>query len=212
MGGAGTVISLHSDISGSPLLATDASGNVLWKENYRPFGERQKNASSSWQNQIWFANKPYDATTGLSYMGARYYNPMIGRFMGVDPKGFDENSIYSFNRYAYANNNPYKFVDPDGRFPVIVFAPFIVSGASALISGTFNAITQYVTTGNVQWRGGGVVDAAGDGAVFGLAGASVAWMSETSPGITIFSLMFSPWTNFVLPYKDSSRSASKLFF
>jgi len=33
-------------------------------------------------------------------MGARYYDPVIGRFMAVDPKGFDEKSLYSFNRYA----------------------------------------------------------------------------------------------------------------
>jgi RHS repeat-associated protein len=145
----------------------------LWKENYRPFGERQKNASSSWQNQIWFANKPYDATTGLSYMGARYYNPMLGRFMGVDPKGFDENSIYSFNRYAYANNNPYKFVDPDGHSPMLVVA--LPMAAGWLIGGTFNAATQYATTGHIQWGGiGGVFDAASDGAMFGLAGAGAA--------------------------------------
>jgi Novel toxin 10 len=35
--------------------------------------------------------------------------------MGIDPVGVDENNVHSHNRYAYANNNPYKFVDPDGR-------------------------------------------------------------------------------------------------
>jgi murein DD-endopeptidase MepM/ murein hydrolase activator NlpD len=48
-------------------------------------------------------------------MGARYYDPIVGRFMGIDPVGFKETNPISFNRYAYANNNPYKFVDPDGR-------------------------------------------------------------------------------------------------
>jgi uncharacterized protein RhaS with RHS repeats len=48
-------------------------------------------------------------------MGARYYNPVLGRFMGVDPVGYSETNIHSHNRYTYANNNPYKFVDPDGR-------------------------------------------------------------------------------------------------
>ena len=36
--------------------------------------------------------------------------------MGIDPVGVDENNVHSHNRYAYANNNPYKFVDPDGRY------------------------------------------------------------------------------------------------
>lgn len=46
-------------------------------------------------------------------MQARYYDPVIGRFYSNDPIAFRD--IHSFNRYAYGNNNPYKFVDPDGK-------------------------------------------------------------------------------------------------
>jgi Bacterial toxin 33 len=35
--------------------------------------------------------------------------------MGIDPVGVDENNVHSHNRYAYGNNNPYRYVDPDGR-------------------------------------------------------------------------------------------------
>jgi RHS repeat-associated protein len=117
---AQTITYFHNDISGSPMLATDASGNVLWKENYRPYGDRLNNQAGSDNNKLWFAGKPQDNSTGLSYMGARYYDPVLGRFMGVDPKGFDEANLHSFNRYAYANNNPYKYVDPDGHSPIDV--------------------------------------------------------------------------------------------
>jgi uncharacterized protein RhaS with RHS repeats len=55
-------------------------------------------------------------------MSARYYNPTLGRFISPDPVHFVEGNIHSFNRYAYANNNPMKFVDPDGRTPVHVAA------------------------------------------------------------------------------------------
>ena len=51
--------------------------------------------------------------TGLVYMQARYYDPVIGRFYSNDPLGY--RGVHSFNRYAYANNNPYKYIDPDGR-------------------------------------------------------------------------------------------------
>ena len=45
-------------------------------------------------------------------MQARYYDPVIGRFYSNDPIGFRD--VHSFNRYAYANNNPYKYTDPTG--------------------------------------------------------------------------------------------------
>ncbi|WP_413889574.1 RHS repeat-associated core domain-containing protein [Candidatus Aalborgicola defluviihabitans] len=51
---------------------------------------------------------------------ARYYDPVLGRFMGVDPATVDPGNVHSFNRYAYANNNPYKYVDPDGHSPIDV--------------------------------------------------------------------------------------------
>jgi len=44
---------------------------------------------------------------------ARYYDPVIGRFYSNDPASFS--NIHNFNRYTYANNNPYKYIDPDGR-------------------------------------------------------------------------------------------------
>lgn len=54
-------------------------------------------------------------------MQARYYDPVIGRFYSNDPVGtmghLSGGNIQGFNRYAYANNNPYKYVDPDGNNP-----------------------------------------------------------------------------------------------
>jgi hypothetical protein len=45
-------------------------------------------------------------------MQARYYDPLLARFMSNDPIGFRD--IHSFNRYLYVNNNPYKYTDPTG--------------------------------------------------------------------------------------------------
>lgn len=110
----------HNDAAGTPMLATTRLGCVRWKETYRPYGERIMRNAASANNGLWFAGKPHDDNTGLSYMGARYYDPVLGRFMGVDPADFNPENVHSFNRYAYANNNPYKFVDPDGHSPVDV--------------------------------------------------------------------------------------------
>jgi uncharacterized protein RhaS with RHS repeats len=54
-------------------------------------------------------------------MQQRYYDPIAGRFLSVDPVVTDWDSGSSFNRYVYAQNNPYKYVDPDGRFGFLAF-------------------------------------------------------------------------------------------
>jgi RHS repeat-associated protein len=117
---AQTVTYLHNDISGSPVIASDAAGNVVWRENYRPYGSKHADSAGSNANAIGFAGKPFDAQTGLGYMGARYYDPTLGRFMGIDPAAADPAQVHSINRYAYAANNPVRYVDPDGHSPLDV--------------------------------------------------------------------------------------------
>jgi len=56
-----------------------------------------------------------DVGTGLVYMQQRYYDPLVGRFLSVDPVATDSKNGWNFNRYNYAANNPYRFTDPDGR-------------------------------------------------------------------------------------------------
>ena len=48
-------------------------------------------------------------------MQQRYYDPVAGRFLSVDPVTTDAKTGGYFNRYVYGNNNPYKYKDPDGR-------------------------------------------------------------------------------------------------
>lgn len=146
-----TITYFHNDSAGTPWLATDQSGNVVWKENYHPYGTPQKNQPSGEGNRLWFGGKPYDADTGLVYMGARYYMPLLGRFTGMDPKEVNPQQIHSFNRYAYANNNPNKYLDPDGKLAETVWDAFNISlGFQSLVSN--------VREGN--WSGA-AVDAAG---------------------------------------------------
>ena len=49
----------------------------------------------------------------------RYYDAGIGRFLPVDPVTAYEKPGQNFNRYWYANDNPYKFTDPNGRVAII---------------------------------------------------------------------------------------------
>jgi len=64
-------------------------------------------------------------------MQARYYDPVIGRFYSNDPVNaatfLSQGNIQGFNRYAYANNNPYKFTDRkqwDGLLLNLNYCPF----------------------------------------------------------------------------------------
>jgi uncharacterized protein RhaS with RHS repeats len=68
------------------------------------------------------------------YMQARYYDPVIGRFYSNDPVGFK--NMHNFNRYAYANNNPYKFTDPDGRNASLIPKPAKTADPSDVVKET----------------------------------------------------------------------------
>lgn len=113
-----TTTYLHTDGLGSVVAASDENGNVLWRKSYAPYGTQIDEQEDD--QKLSYTGKPHDDDLGLTYFGARWYDPQAGRFTGIDPVGFVESSPQSFNRYAYANNNPYKYVDPDGRLSITV--------------------------------------------------------------------------------------------
>lgn len=125
----------HNDHLGSPVAATDENNDLLWRAHFRPYGERQEDPAKSAFGTPGYTGHAQDKDSGLVYAGARYYEPMIGRFMAVDPVGLAPGSPGSFNRYAYANNNPYRYTDPDGRFPV----DYLVDGLSIAASSAIYA-------------------------------------------------------------------------
>ena len=106
-----------TDALGSPRVASSAYGVVLWRENYRPWGQRNTKSADMQTDPLAYTAQPFDDETSLLYLGARYHHVKIGRFYQMDPVHFTEDNSHSFNRFAYANNNPYRFVDPDGLSP-----------------------------------------------------------------------------------------------
>ncbi len=153
----------HAAALGSPVAATDEGGNLKWTEHYKPFGERVNNSSEGSENNIGFTGHELDSDTGLTYMQARYYDPVIGRFYSNDPVGYTaKNPVMSFNRYLYVNNNPYKYTDPNGEF--LLQAVGAIGGA---ILGVAAQAVADVASGNAPTMGKYLGAAAG-GAVAGI--------------------------------------------
>lgn len=104
---------IHTDHLGSPIMGRSMDGETLWERHYEPYGSQEQApddpASPGYTGHL------EERDSGLVYAGARWYDPRIGRFMSPDPVGFSGSNPVSFNRYAYANNNPFSFFDPDGR-------------------------------------------------------------------------------------------------
>ncbi len=102
----------HTDALGSPVAVTNEAGAVIERNNYEPYGAIIGNPARS---GIGYTGHVMDGT-GLTYMQQRYYDQSIGRFLSVDPVAANSGTGANFNRYRYAANNPYRFIDPDGRF------------------------------------------------------------------------------------------------
>lgn len=107
-----TVKYIHTDALGSIVAVTDASGQVIERREYEPYGAQ---LVPELQDGPGYTGHVQDAATELVYMQQRYYDPQIGRFLSVDPITANASTGAGFSRYAYALNNSYKFTDPDGR-------------------------------------------------------------------------------------------------
>ena len=106
----------HTDAIGNVRAITDASGNVIERHDYQPYGEEWLPQGGT--QPLRFTGKERDAETGLDYFGARYYGSKIGRFTTVDPVLDHKDALLNpqkWNRYAYGRNNPLRYLDPDGR-------------------------------------------------------------------------------------------------
>ncbi|MFC4591015.1 RHS repeat domain-containing protein [Sphaerisporangium corydalis] len=114
-GGTNKVSFLAGDAHGTSSLAVEASGQAVSKRYTTPFGGPRGTATGGgWPDDKGFLGKPADPDTGLTYVGARMYDPVIGRFLSVDPVLSTDQS-QSLNGYSYGNDNPATFSDPTGE-------------------------------------------------------------------------------------------------
>ncbi|GAA4495101.1 hypothetical protein GCM10023191_035310 [Actinoallomurus oryzae] len=101
-----------SDPHGSAELSIDGSSQALAQRRFTPFGQFRGAPTGIWPTDKGFVGGTIDPS-GLTNLGARQYDPDIGRFISVDPL-FDLTDPQSWNGYAYSDNNPTTESDPNG--------------------------------------------------------------------------------------------------
>ncbi|MEU4578730.1 RHS repeat-associated core domain-containing protein [Nonomuraea sp. NPDC023979] len=106
---------LVPDHQGTALITVDAADQTLTQRRFTPFGDERGQAPATWPNERTFVGGTSDASTGLTHLGARDYDPETGRFVSVDPLllGDPQQS----HGYSYANNTPVTSSDPNGLAP-----------------------------------------------------------------------------------------------
>ena len=105
----------HSDHLGSTSYITDDHANITQYDAYLPYGELLVDEHSSSEDLPYkFNGKELDEETGLYYYGARYMDPKISMWLGVDPL---REKYPSVTGYCYTMDNPIGLMDPTGMAP-----------------------------------------------------------------------------------------------
>lgn len=97
-------------------VQVDGSTQAVTQRRSLPFGGPRGTTTGTWAGDKGFVGGTRDATTGLTHLGAREYDPATGRFISVDPV-FDAADSQALNGYNYANSNPLNLSDPTGLTP-----------------------------------------------------------------------------------------------
>jgi RHS repeat-associated protein len=111
-GGSSTFGYEFADQHGTNGLFLDSTFQTPAWRLFTPYGAARGTATS-WADNHGFLDKPADPDTGLTIVGAREYDPAVGRFVSLDPL-FEATSPQELNGYSYAGDNPVTSSDPTG--------------------------------------------------------------------------------------------------
>ncbi len=121
----GVTLNMRRGSSNPLYLAPDAHGTqdtyinsttyAAVRRNLDPYGQ-PIGTQPAWPDAHGFLAQPVDSATGLTDMGAREYDPAVGRFLSVDPV-LDASKPQQDNGYNYGWNNPVTNPDPTGMRP-----------------------------------------------------------------------------------------------
>ncbi|MGO4679393.1 RHS repeat domain-containing protein [Microbacterium sp. 2MCAF23] len=113
-GVTGTTLTwLFSGLDGTVDTQTDAKTGTTSRQYRDPFGIPIGGATGVWADGTGFLGKPATASSKLTTVGARTYDPLLGKFASTDPI-IDPTNPQQNIGYAYSQNNPVTFSDPSG--------------------------------------------------------------------------------------------------
>ena len=108
-----------TDTLNTATTTVNASTLAYTQRYMDPYGNARGTVPTSWPDQHGYLNQPADPATGLSLLGARQYDPVLGRFLSVDPI-LELGDHRQMNGYSYAADNPVNGADPTGTSTVTV--------------------------------------------------------------------------------------------
>jgi RHS repeat-associated protein len=138
-GPTGATFFTHSDWLGTERVRTDMTGTNCESIASLPFGNGQSITGTCGDvSPLHFTSKERDSESGLDNFGARYDSSSLGRFMSVDPsrESVSPANPQSWNRYAYALNNPLAYVDRNGLWPTRIHNEIIEAVFGGVLIGT----------------------------------------------------------------------------
>lgn len=109
----GAVGWLAADHHGTHSFAVDSVSMAVERRASLPYGGPRGAVPGSWPGDRGFVGGRVDGPVGLTQLGARFYDPGLGRFVSVDPL-MDVSDPQQMHGYAYSNNNPVTWSDPSG--------------------------------------------------------------------------------------------------
>ena len=98
------------------------SGTVIDHLDYSGFGAVLAHTDPGQGDRFRFTGREYSEATGQYYYRARFYDPLIGRFINEDPIGFESGD---YNLYRYVGNSPQNRTDPSGKSPAVEYATLL---------------------------------------------------------------------------------------
>lgn len=149
-----TIRTVFNDQGQSYTQSFDAWGN--WRESdpsNATFGEILYERPASLPEWLYrgYTEQEHLPEFRLINLNARLYDPHVGRMLSPD-NFVTANSLQGLNRYSYAHNNPIKYSDPDGNFPILaaLAANFVVGSITGLADAVFNGNSSSLTRGFEQ--------------------------------------------------------------